>query len=244
MDQSAEIMERNRDYANKMMFAAQGVRGLQLNAGGADCKTLIYFETGYNGAQKAAINTAGTTYASPARTFAITTTDALIAKLNAANFPGDSCSRRILRVDFYSHGLPDDLAFGYDGDNAGAQSFKASHARRLNRERFDIHGTSGSIYSWACRTAISENGVKGGLAQVLADATGATVYAYARRTEYTNTWNTGSQTPAQAGLTEIAGEGSRVLWHPGGALGGVVEGSTPAENLSGRFQFRPAGGGP
>jgi hypothetical protein len=244
MDQSVEIMERNRDWANKMMFAAQGVRGLRQNGSGADDKTLIDFTTGYNAAQKAAINAAGTTYASPGRTFAITTTDALIAKLNETSFPGDSCSRRILRVDFYSHGLPDDLAFGYDGDNAGAQSFKASHASRLNRERFDIHGTSGSIYSWACRTAISDNGVKGGLAQALADATGATVYAYARRTEYTNTWNTGSQTPAQAGLTEIAGDGSRVLWHPGGALGGVVEGSTPAENLSGHFQFRPAGGGP
>jgi hypothetical protein len=147
-------------------------------------------------------------------------------------------------MDMYTHGVPDDLAFGYKGKNESTQSFTASHSRRLNRERFDIHGTSGSIYSWGCRTAISDDGVKGGLAQVLADATGATVYAYARRTEYTNTWSTGSQTAAQAGLTEIAGEGSRVLWHPGGALGGVVEGSTPEENPSGRFQFRPAGGGP
>jgi hypothetical protein len=57
--------DRNRDYANKMMFAAQAVRGLWLNAGGADYKTLIYFTTGYTAEQKAAIAAAGAKHASP-----------------------------------------------------------------------------------------------------------------------------------------------------------------------------------
>ena len=232
-----ETMERNSDYANKMMFAAQAVRGLQINSAGADFKTLIYFTAGYTSAQLAAIQTAGAAHASPGRTFAINSTDALITKLNEASFPGDSCSRRIWRMDLYSHGVPDDLAFGYNGRNAGARSFTASHASRLDRERYDNHGTPGRIYSWACRTAISGSGAHGGLAQSMANATRATVYAYARRTEYTNTWNTGGQTAAQAGLTEIAGSGSRVLWHPDGARRGVIEGTSPAGNRSGQFSF-------
>lgn len=238
--QGIESMERNRDYANKMMFAAQAVRGLRVHAGGADYKTLIYFTQGYTAEQRAAIRTAGAAHASPGRTFAITTTDALIAKLNEASFPGDSCSRRIWRMDMYTHGVPDDLAFGYNGRNAGTRSFTAAHAGRLTRERFELHGGgAGRIYSWGCRTAISSSGTQGGLAQVLANATGATVHAYSRRTEYTNTWDTGAQTPAQGGLTEIVSAGSRVLWHPDGARRGVIEGTSPAENRAGPSTFVP-----
>lgn len=239
MDAGGQIWNRNRDYGNKMMFAAQAVRGLRVNSSGADYKTLIYFTTGYTAEQKAAIEAAGALYASPGRTFAINSTDALIAKLNEARFPGVACSRRILRMDMYTHGLPDDLAFGYDGANQSAQSFKAQHAYRLNRDRYEFHGSHGRIYSWGCRTAISSNGTHGGLAQTLANATGATVYAYSRRTEYTNTWNTGSQSPAAAGLVEIVSNGSVVLWHPAGARSGVIMGTSPSENPEGQFRFTP-----
>lgn len=239
MDAGGKIWNRNRDNGNKMMFTAQAVRGLQVNAGGADYKTLIYFTTGYTSAQKAAIEAAGAKHASPGRTFAISSTDELIAKLNEAAFPGDNCSRRILRMDMYTHGLPDDLAFGYDGENKVAQSFKAEHAFSLDRARFEMHGSPGSIYSWGCRTAISYEGVHGGLAQTLSNATGATVYAYSRRTEYTKTWNTGSQSPAQAGLIELVSNGSVVLWHPDGARSGVIMGTSPAENPEGQFRFTP-----
>jgi hypothetical protein len=234
-----EVWSRNRDWANKMMFAAQAIRGLRVNAAGADYKTLIYFTEGYTAAQQAAIRAAGERHASPGRIFALNATDALIAKLNEASFAGDSCSRRILRMDMYSHGTPGDLAFGYSGANESALSFQAAHARRLNRERFDIHGMPGRIYSWACQTAKGASDTPGGLAQAIANATGATVYAYARRTEYTRTWDTGTQTAQQAGLTEIAGGGSIVLWHPDGALRGVVEGTSPSGNPSGQFRLTP-----
>lgn len=237
MDEGGQIWNRNRDYGNKMMFAAQGIRGLRLNSGGADYKTLIYFTAGYNSAQRAAIEAAGAEHASPGRTFAISNTNELIAKLNEAAFPNDKCSRRILRMDMYSHGIPDDLAFGYGGRNASVRSFTAAHATRLNRERFEIHGSAGSIYSWACRSAISDGGTHGGLAQAIANATGATVYAFSRRTEYTNTWNTGTQ--SATGLIEISGDGSLVVWHPDGARGGVVGGTSPSENPAGQFRFVP-----
>jgi hypothetical protein len=239
MDAGDEIWSRNRDWANKMMFAAQAVRGLQVNAAGADYKTLIYCTEGYNSAQQAAIRAAGARHASPGRTFAVNSASALIAKLNEASFAGDSCSRRIWRMDVYAHGVPGDLALGYSGANESALSFTAAQARRLNKERFDNNGVPGRIYSWACQTAKGSGNAAGGLAQDIANATGATVYAYARRTEYTNTWNTGTQTAEQAGLTEIAGSGSRVLWHPDGALRGVIEGTSPSGNPSGQFTLRP-----
>jgi hypothetical protein len=222
-----------------MMFAGQAVRGLQVNAGGADYKTLIYFTTGYTPEQKAAIEAAGAKHASPGRTFAISSTEELIAKLNETGFHSDDCSRRILRMDMYSHGVPEDLAFGYEGDNKKAQSFTTDHASRLHRERFDMHGLRGRIFSWACRTAITWAGKHGGLAQAIANATGAHVYAYSRRTEYTNTWNTGNLTAEQGGLVEIVSKGSVVLWHPDGARGGVIQGTTPPENPAGQFHFTP-----
>jgi len=95
------------------------------------------------------------------------------------------------------------------------------------------------MYSWACQTSTTRSGQVGGLAPALANHTGATVYAYARRTDYAQTWNTGSLTADEAGLTEIVSDGSRVLWHPDGAMRGVVEGTTPESNPSGRFTFRP-----
>jgi hypothetical protein len=167
----------------------------------------------------------------------------LIAKLNEAAFPGDNCSRRILRMDMYSHGVPEDLAFGYEGENKVAQSFKATQAFRLDRERFDMHGLPGRIFSWGCRTAISWEGKHGGLAQAIANATGAHVYAYSRRTEYTNTWNTGQLIAEQGGLIEIVSKGSIVLWHPDGARAGVIQGTSPPENPAGQFQFRPQDSG-
>ncbi|MGL4320068.1 MAG: hypothetical protein ACRCS3_04325 [Paracoccaceae bacterium] len=232
-------MDRNADYANKMMFAGQAVRGLRRNSAGADYKTLIYFKSGYTAEQIAAIKTAASTYATAGRVFGINSTDELIAKLNAPNFPGDSCSRRILRMDIYAHGKPGYIAFDYEGELGSALNFGPQRARKLDRTRYDLHGSPSRIYSWACRTAISDSGKHGGFAQVLADATGATVYAYSRRSHYVNTWNTGSVSAKKAGLTEIVSPGSRVLWHPDGALGGVTEAPSPAENPSGMFAFKP-----
>ncbi len=234
-------MERNTDFANKMMFAAQGIRGLRTNSGGADFKTLIYFNTGYTAQQRAAIESAAKTHASPGRTFAINSTSRLIQLINEPHFAGRTCDRRIRRIDIYTHGLPDDLAFGYEGPLAAQQSFTAAHAVQLDPDRFDLVDKEASIYSWGCRTAITTGGSTGGLAQDLANATKATVHAYARRTSYSQTWNTGGQSAEEAGLTEITSEGSRVLWHSDGAMRGVVEGDSPAENPSGRFTFRPGG---
>lgn len=234
-----EHMERNTDWANKMMFAAQGIRGLRMNAAGARFRTLIYFTTGYTGAQRAAIEAAGARHASPGRVFAISTSAELINLLNRDRFEGETCDRQILRMDIYSHGIPDDLAFGYQGSNAASQAFRASEAQQLDPERFKPPGQTANIYSWACRTAITMDGSIGGLAQIMADTTGAIVHAYARRTSYAHTWNTGARSAEEAGLVEIAGDSSRVLWHPGGAFSGVVEGDTPAENPSGRMRFAP-----
>ncbi|MEP4196971.1 MAG: hypothetical protein ABJL99_15205 [Aliishimia sp.] len=241
IEDGAAQMDRNTDYANKMMFAAQGVRGLRVNSGGADFKTLIYFNTGYTTQQRAAIETAGARYASPGRTFGISATSRLIQLINEPHFPGRSCDRRIARIDIYTHGLPDDLAFGYEGPLAAQQSFTATHTAQLDPERFDLVGREATIYSWGCRTAITSGGSTGGLAQSLADTTGATVYAFARRTNFSQTWNTGSRSAEDAGLNEIVSDGSRVLWHPAGAMRGVVEGNTPSENPPGRFTFRPGG---
>lgn len=241
IEEGTAQMERNTDYANKMMFAAQGVRGLRINSGGADFKTLIYFNTGYTSEQRAAIDAAGAAYASQGRTFAINATSQLVDLINEPHFPGRSCDRRIQRIDIYTHGLPDDLAFGYEGPLEAQQSFTGAHAAQLDPERFDLVGREATIYSWGCRTAITSGGRTGGLAQSLADATGATVYAYARRTNFSQTWNTGSQSAKDAGLSEIISDGSRVLWHPAGAMRGVVEGNTPSENPSGRFTFTPGG---
>lgn len=239
-------MKRNTDWANKMMFAAQGVRGLRMNSAGADYRTLIYFTTGYTSAQRAAIEAAGTRHGSQGRTFAISTSAELITRLNEATFPGSDCERRILRIDIYTHGLPEDLAFGYEGREDGtveAQSFKAAQAVQLDPDRFNPPGRRSQIYSWGCRTAISRSGRPGGLAKVIADTTGAIVHAYARRTEYTNTWNTGGQSAAEARLVEIDSGSSLVLWHPDGARQGVIEGSSPTENPSGRFRYDSLDGG-
>ncbi len=232
-------MERNTDFANKMMFAAQAVRGLRVNSGGADYKTLIYFSSGYTSEQRLAIEAAGARHASAGRTFAVSSSAQLIGLLNESQFQNQPCERRVRRIDIYTHGVPEDLAFGWQGPQASQQTFTTAEVAQLDPDRFQLPGRESQIYSWACQTSTTRSGGVGGLAPAIANHTGATVHAYARRTDYSLTWNTGSATAQDAGLTEIVSSDSRVLWHPDGAMRGVVEGSSPEENPSGRFVFRP-----
>jgi len=240
VESGREQLITNTDYGNKMMFAAQGIRGLRMNSDGADYKTLIYYSTGYTQAQRAAIEEAAERHGSPDRIFAISTTEELIDLLNEPNFPTEPCDRKILRIDIYTHGLPDDLSFGYEGHDKellDAQRFRAEHAAQLDSERYNPPGRRSHIYSWGCRTAISNRGITGGLAKAMAESTGAIAHGHARRTEYTNTWNTGSQSAEEAGLIEIDSGNSLVLWHPDGAMRGVIEGISPEENPAGKFIY-------
>ncbi|WP_170775867.1 hypothetical protein [Ruegeria lacuscaerulensis] len=238
-DEQRKAVRTTYDFGNKMMFLAQAVRALKEYGAVGNYRTFIYFTTGYSALQRQAAEEAAAKYASPDRIFPVSTVEEFIALINEATFPGETCERKIKRIDLFCHGEPNELAFGYEGRKEDDQLFEIEQARKLDPARFELpHKLKADIYSWACQTGNDEENNWGGLAPALAKHTGTRVHAYARRTLYSRSFHTGGKSESEAGLVRLDdGKENIVIWHPDGALGGVTEGNTPGSAPSGRKVF-------
>jgi len=94
----------------------------------------------------------------------------------------------ITELNIFSHGLPNQLAFGYGQDEniANQYSFNESHVDKLNPEAFTEHAY---CVSYACRTGAANYNdgdvePENSLAQKLANKIGITVWALQRRSDY------------------------------------------------------------
>ncbi|AEV35712.1 hypothetical protein PSE_1200 [Pseudovibrio sp. FO-BEG1] len=238
-EEQRRLMRTTYDFGNKMMFLAQGVRALREYGAVGNFRTFIYFTTGYTKLQRQEAEKAAAKYASPDRIFPISTVGELITLINDATFPGETCERKIKRIDLFCHGLPKKLEFGYKGDMKDKQRLEKKQARKLDPARFELpHKLKADIFSWACQTGNDDENNWGGLAPTLAKHTQTRVHAYARRTLYSKSFHTGGKSESEAGLVRLDdGKENIVIWHPDGALGGVTEGNTPASAPSGRRVF-------
>ena len=104
---------------------------------------------------------------------------------------------RIQQLDVFSHGVVGTIEFGYDTEKRNSYAFSAEQVKLLKRTMF--YGDA-IITSYACRTGIGSDKkefnhgddpkFKLSLAQKMVDHLGVTVYAYARRSDYQDTYGT------------------------------------------------------
>ncbi|VXC77351.1 conserved hypothetical protein [Pseudomonas sp. 8Z] len=104
--------------------------------------------------------------------------------------------REIKQLDMFAHGLVGSIEFGYELDKADSYRMRDAQAAMLKPEAFDLKA---KIYSYACRTGLgipADVYVKEGedplyeksLAQLIANTTRATVWAFPRRSNYDQTY--------------------------------------------------------
>ncbi|WP_439886629.1 hypothetical protein ACSX1C_13995 [Pseudomonas sp. MBLB4123] len=113
--------------------------------------------------------------------------------------------REIKQLDLFSHGLVGSIEFGYELDKVDSYRLRDAQALMLKPQAFDL---GAKIYSYACRTGL---GIQAdwhvgededplydkSLAQLIANTTQATVWAYPRRSNYDQTYGDASD---RAGL--------------------------------------------
>lgn len=104
--------------------------------------------------------------------------------------------REIKQLDMFAHGLVGSIEFGYELDKSDSYRLRDAQAAMLKPEAFDLKA---KIYSYACRTGLgipADVYVKEGedplyeksLAQLIANTTQTTVWAFARRSNYDQTY--------------------------------------------------------
>lgn len=111
-----------------------------------------------------------------------------------------SKQRHIKQMDFFSHGLVGSVEFGYELDKVDSYRMRDAQANMLKPEAFEF---GAKIYSYACRTGLGIDAhlsVAEGedpqydksLAQLIANASKTTVWAYPRRSNYDQTYGNSS----------------------------------------------------
>lgn len=104
--------------------------------------------------------------------------------------------REIKQLDIFSHGLVGSIEFGYELKKSDSYRLRDAQAMMLKPEAFDLKA---KIYSYACRTGLGIHAEKfvtkwedplyeKSLAQLIANTTRATVWAYPRRSNYDQTY--------------------------------------------------------
>lgn len=118
-----------------------------------------------------------------------------------------SKQRHIKQMDFFSHGLVGSVEFGYELDKVDSYRMRDAQANMLKPEAFEF---GAKIYSYACRTGLGIDAnlhVAEGedpqydksLAQLIANASRTTVWAFPRRSNYDETYGNASDRTALAG---------------------------------------------
>lgn len=119
-------------------------------------------------------------------------------------------NRHIKQMDFFSHGLVGSIEFGYELDKVDSYRLRDAQANMLKPEAFEF---GAKIYSYACRTGLGIDAnlrVAEGedahydksLAQLIANASRTTVWAFPRRSNYDQTYGNASDRKVLAGARQ------------------------------------------
>jgi len=122
-----------------------------------------------------------------------------------------SKKREIKQLDIFSHGLVGSIEFGYELDKVDSYRLRDAQAQMLKPEAFDL---GAKVYSYACRTGLGIQAdlqvgededplYEKSLAQLMANSTQATVWAFPRRSNYDQTYGDVSD---RAGLESARGK--------------------------------------
>jgi hypothetical protein len=189
--------QHDNSSGNKMMFIAQAVRELaefrrhrqELH------RTLVVFTPAYSHAMLDKARESAQIYG--ADFVSVTNAQAFIDYLNKGK---DRQQSPIEHLSLFSHGVPQQVAFGYQLTEAAQLSLSVENYEQISADAFS---RSALIESYACRTGMAnspelwlEEGVQiypqtnESLAQLLANHTRLTVRAFIRRSDYKNTWGT------------------------------------------------------
>lgn len=117
-----------------------------------------------------------------------------------------SKQREIKQLDLFAHGLVGTIEFGYELAKADNYRMRNAQAQMLNPEAFDLRS---KIHSYACRTGLGVNAdayvsegedplYEQSLAQLIANTAQTPVWAFARRSNYDQTYGSSED---RAGLT-------------------------------------------
>ncbi|KRW58840.1 hypothetical protein [Pseudomonas sp. TTU2014-080ASC] len=118
--------------------------------------------------------------------------------------------REVMQLDMFAHGLVGSIEFGYELSKVDSYRLRDAQARMLQADAFDMKG---KIYSYACRTGLGIQAdviVREGedpkydqsLAQLIANTTRCSVWAFPRRSNYDGTYGNASDRAQQAKAVE------------------------------------------
>lgn len=192
--------QHDNGSGNKMMFIGQAVRELaQFKRFHPDLsRTLVVFTPDYNKAMLDAARDSAEAYA--AEMVEISTTQELIDYINH----GRNRQRSPIRqLSLFSHGVPQQIAFGYQLPGHLQMSLDVLDHTDISPQAFSENAR---LDSYACRTGmgnLSDHPIEDGvqffpqtnesLAQLLANHLRIKVRAFIRRSDYKNTWDSFSE---------------------------------------------------
>lgn len=188
---------------NKMRFINQGIRQIRLypeaTANDSTQRIFLIFTEDYERPLLDAVKSVVENYGAKYREL-----DSISHLLDFINLR-ISKKREIKQLDVFAHGLVGTIEFGYELDKADSYRLRDAQAQMLKPEAFDL---GAKIYSYACRTGLgiqADLHVSEGedplyeqsLAQLLANTTQTSVWAFPRRSNYDQTYGSSAD---RAGL--------------------------------------------
>jgi RHS repeat-associated protein len=233
---------------NKLMFANQGIRSLRRWSllQSDESRSMVLFTGDYTEKQISKIESSVEKYGG--NLIKVDSADEMINYVNSKSSENGQLSDArkndlITDMEIFSHGEVGSIGFGYRTEQASAYELNDRNVTKFNSGAFD--GTNSTITSYACRTALGNNSYHSytnpmpmwtsSIAQSISDATGATVYAYGRRTNYSYTLgNPFERRVNPPNIHMIDG----AAFTPNGAVRGVVSGYSPVV-FPGKIKFIP-----
>jgi hypothetical protein len=180
--------------ANKLMFLSQSIRELKILAEKGDPnarRTWVIFKDGYPENVLKVLQEEAKSYG--ANIILVSNTQDLIGYINSGQ---DRNQTKVARLSLYAHGLPGQIAFGYNMPNGSSMALTKQDVPQINKAAF---AENGHIASQACRTAMGTSDATinndafrtnpdpdSSLAQTMADHL-VTTYASTKRTDYSAT---------------------------------------------------------
>ena len=184
-----------RKPANKLSFAGQAIRYLRKYNEKNVMHTIILFNNEYKNEHIGLINKSSVLYGVNIKV--ISNREGLVNYLNYGN------DREVIPVaqwSIFSHGVPGELAFGYEIEGGNLLNINLNNFREIN---CNIFSNQGRIDSYACRTGMGKlDGHSDfepdpqpelSLAQQLANYFNVPVGAFIVRSNYEDTWGSKEQ---------------------------------------------------
>lgn len=201
---SGGIFGNDVSQYNKMMFVHQAIREVRLN--NSKKWTILLCSGGYSFNQMKKIKAAFydkfemKDSVNDIIEIGDNDIDTIINYINFADIKKNTEIKKreyikISHLSIYSHGLPDGIYFWMDDVFPYQKAFDMVEIQKLKESAFSENS---EIYCYSCRTGVGRNGedftkkgsnpdIGNSIAQIIANATGARVYAYQTRTSYEDT---------------------------------------------------------